>query len=86
MMQSLRALGLAGKGYLIFDSRVHGEIGLGRILRLGVVLGVLLTALFVLSACGEGGAGDDYPEGDVEIMAPKSRQSEPKNVHIATFV
>ena len=63
-------LGLAGKGYLIFDSRVHGEIGLGRILRLGVVLGVLLTALFVLSACGGGGAGDDYPEGDVEIMAP----------------
>jgi putative tricarboxylic transport membrane protein len=54
----------------VFDSRVEGEIELGRILRLGVFLGVLLLALFVLSACGGGGAGDDYPEGDVELMAP----------------
>ena len=54
----------------MFDLRVDGEIGLGRSLRLGVVLGVLFLVLFVLSACGGGGAGEDYPEGDVELMAP----------------
>jgi putative tricarboxylic transport membrane protein len=55
---------------IVFDFRADGEIGPGRSLRFCVVLGVLFLAMFLLSACGRGSAGDDYPEGDIELMAP----------------
>jgi putative tricarboxylic transport membrane protein len=45
----------------------------GRPLPIGIVGGVLglLSLLAVLGGCGGGGGGgDDYPEGDVELMAP----------------
>ena len=37
---------------------------------LPMVIVVVLGLLAVLGGCGGGGGGDDYPEGDLEIMAP----------------
>jgi putative tricarboxylic transport membrane protein len=50
--------------------KVCGEVGPGRSFRASILLGALLSMLLALGACGGGSAGDDYPEGDVEIMAP----------------
>jgi putative tricarboxylic transport membrane protein len=44
-------------------SRVRGR-------PLPMVIVVVLGLLAVLGGCGGGGGGDDYPEGDLEIMAP----------------
>ncbi len=63
-----------GKRDAVVGSEVDGGIGAGiRDFRSGIYWGVLLLASFlILGGCGGGGgAGDDnYPEGDVEIMAP----------------
>ncbi len=55
----------------MFKLEIDDEVGSNRSLRSNILLGALFLALLlVLGACGGGSAGDDYPEGDIELMAP----------------